>query len=264
MNSPKPTHKSRTRWLLFILIFSLILGALLYWKFTKQTITTAAKQGTIIESVYGVGTVTARQIFQARTGVPLALKKITVSEGDRVKQGQLLATFDDGAIMKAPFDGTVTAIYYRTGELVQPQSPVLTVLNTKDIYLEVSLEQQAALRVRIDQSAIATFESIRNERFIGKVAAIFPKENQFIVRIEFEKLPENLLPAMTADVAIEIAKKNSVVLVPFAAVQSGRVTLIRDGKKLRQEVTLGAIDGDWAEVVKGDVKPDDLIVTKKQ
>lgn len=262
MNPPTHFYKSRLFWSLGVL--ALIIGALIYWKFSNQTITTAAKQGTIIESVYGVGTVTARQIFQARTGVPLALKKITVTEGDFVKQGQLLVTFDDGALMKAPFDGTVTAVYYRTGELVQPQSAVLTVMNTKDIYLEVSLEQQAALRVRVNQNAIATFESIRNERFIGKVAAIFPKENQFIVRIEFEKLPENLLPAMTADVAIEIAKKTNVVLIPLAALKSSRVTVIRGGKKLRQEVTIGAIDGDWAEVVKGEIKPDDLIVTKKQ
>lgn len=220
------------------------------------------KKGRVVEGIYGLGTVNADQVYTAKTGVSLQLQELPVKEGDQVKAGELLARFDESAL-RAPFDGTVTQIAFKPGEIVSPQAPVLTLTNLNKLYLEVNLEQQSVLKVGPGKGVAISFESLRGEKYRGVVKYIYPREAQFIVRIELETWPEGVLPGMTADVAIESLAKEDALLIPVHAVDDGKVVVLRDGHRKKTDVTLGAVSGDWAEVVAGDIRASDELVLSR-
>ncbi len=222
-----------------------------------------AKKGRLVEAIYGLGTVSAEQVFTAKTGVSLQLQQLPVKEGDRVKTGQMLARFEESTLY-APFDGTVTQIGFKPGEIVSPQSPVLTITNLDRLYLEVSLEQQSVIRVEPGKDVAISFESMRDKRFQGVVKNVFPREQQFIVRIELDQWPQGVLPGMTADIAIQAKAKEDALLIPVKAVEEGKVEFVRDGETKRANVTLGLISGEWAEVVAGDILPGDELFLQGQ
>jgi multidrug efflux pump subunit AcrA (membrane-fusion protein) len=64
---------------------------------------------------------------------------------------------------------------------------------------------------------------------------------------------------MTADVLIEVGKRPNVIQIPVSALRNGRVKVIRDSNDLEVGVSLGAIEGGWAEVTAGDVREGDRV-----
>jgi hypothetical protein len=125
------------------------------------------------------------------------------------------------------------------------------------------LEQQSILRIKKDQDVFISFESLRNEKYQGQVYSIYPRDNQFIVRIELKNWPTGVLPGMTADVAILVGKKNNVLLLPLRSIVAGQVIRIRNGKKEKIPIKLGVIDGEWGEVTSENILSDDELLTRK-
>ncbi len=230
----------------------------------KNRVMAHPKKGPIAEAIYGLGTITAHKSYTLKIGVASAVNKLYVYEGMHVNKNDPLLSFQEspGLLHKAPFAGVISKLNFKEQETVFPQAPILNLLDLKDRYISVSVEQAAAMRVKPGQNAFISFESIVNERFSGQVVSVYPQESQFLVHIASEDLPDAILPGMTADIAIEVGKKNDVLLIPFIALNKGKVMLLRRGKKITVDPKLGIIDGEWAEVVGGDIKVDDeLMIT---
>jgi multidrug efflux pump subunit AcrA (membrane-fusion protein) len=136
-------------------------------------------------------------------------------------------------------------------------------IDVRDRYVSVTLEQEAALRVRKGQRVRLSFESLRGIRLNGTLRTIFPRQGQFIINIDVPELPPEVLPGMTADVAIEVDGKENALLVPLASVHNGWITLIREGKRMKVEVEIGSVDGEWAEITSDNVLESDEVVRDK-
>lgn len=229
----------------------------------RSSNTVAARYGDLIEAVYGLGTVTAAQTYQLKIGVIETMREVYVKEGDQVRKGAPLVRLDL-AVFRAPFPGTVTSLPFKPGENVYPQLPIVTLVNLRDRYISVSLEQEGALRVRSGQTARLSIETIRGRTFTGQVRTLFPSESQFIVHIDVPDLPPEVIPGMTGDVAIEVARRQNVLLIPVQAVQSGRVLVKKRTAPKKVQVQIGAIDGRWAEVIDGDIKAGDKVLVPKR
>lgn len=222
------------------------------------------KVGPMVEAVYGIGTVTARHDFELKLGVTDTLMKLYVQEGDSVAQGRPLVAFSDGRLVHAPFAGVVTSVTYKEGETVFPQIPVLTLTDPKDPYVVVSLEQSGALRVKSGQPAVLSFEDLREQKLNGTVTSIYPKDGQFFADIEVQGMPPEVLVGMTADVAIQVAQKEGVLQVPLVALHQGGVRVLRNGLPKTVPIKVGAVDGTWAEVLSGDIHPDDTLLVPEK
>lgn len=226
----------------------------------NDRVTEPLQRGAIIESVYGIGTVTATKRFDLKWGVTSVIRRLHVKEGDTVKRGQRLVELE-GANFSAPFDGTVTSLPFKVGETVFAQTTILTLVDLRDRYMVVSLEQRGALRVRVGQTARISFDSMRGETYDGVVESVYSHENNFLVRIDVSALPPQILPGMTADVAIAIAERRDVLLAPAIAIDEGKVYVKRDSGRVHAvDVTLGVVDGTMAEIVGGDVREGDRLV----
>jgi macrolide-specific efflux system membrane fusion protein len=218
------------------------------------------KMGKMVESVYGIGTVTARHTYQLKLGVMDTLRKLFIDEGATVKKGDSLVSFVDNSLSRAPFDGVITSLPYKAGETIFPQMAVLTLTDLKNPYVVVSLEQSGAIPVRAKQKALLSFESLRGQKLDGSVSTIYPKDGEFYVNIEVPNLPEGILVGMTCDVAIQVAAKDNVLQIPMVAIDKGYVTLLKNGIPKKVPVKLGALDGTWAEVLDNSVQSTDTLL----
>ncbi|MGE4169561.1 MAG: efflux RND transporter periplasmic adaptor subunit [Candidatus Margulisiibacteriota bacterium] len=246
-----------------LLVGLCLVGGIIGWtqfKKTTQVHTIALKKGSITEAVYGIGTVVSDQTFEAKVGITSALAKVFVKEGDFIQKGKPLLKLDGGAVLKAPFSGTVTKLSYKEGETVFAQNPILTLTNLKSRYLRVALEQQGMVHVRPGQPVRIQFESLPKTVFKGKVTHLFSSEGQFLVHIQVQDLPQSILPDMTADVGIEIKHHTNVLLVPISAIQNGAVLRLYKGKKETIPVTLGVVDSEQAAVQSDQLHEGDQII----
>lgn len=248
--------------ILLLLVIAAVALALFARRGDSVELSEPIRRGPVIESVYGIGTVTATRSFQLKTAVPSTVRTIYVQEGDRVQRGQRLVDLDGVGSFRAPFAGTITSLPLKVGETVFAQSVVLELVDLLDRYLVVSLEQRGAVRVRRGQTAQISFEAMRGEVFTGVVESVYSRQNDFLVRIDVSKLPPQVLPGMTADVAIGIAERADVLLVPVAAIDAGKIRVKRGAKTEEVAVTTGVIDGAMAEIVSGDVREGDRVVIR--
>lgn len=254
--------KRRTIYLvIFFFIVLLGLGFVLFRNNNQQSI--RPERGAITEAVYGLGKVKSHKRFDVIVGVLSTVTKLYVDEGTSVDAKAPLILFEGNNIVRAPFKGTVTKIRFRDGEVALPQAPVLRMEDLKDLYIELSLEQEAAIKIRPGQVAKVSFEAMRHQQVTGKVISIFSRDDEFISVIEVPDLSDNVLPGMTADVSIETGHINDAILIPVTAVADGMVTVRRNGRWKKEKVDLGHVDGMRIEVLKG-LKPEDEIRVERR
>jgi macrolide-specific efflux system membrane fusion protein len=259
---------SRHKLVSFLLIF-IITGGFIFWRYSQKQsqgiLTAPLEQGSIIESVYGIGTVMANRIFRITPGVSYSVANLYVSEGDKVKKGARLVGSDTNNF-RAPFDGTITSLPVKVGDNVFPGTPILTLVDLNDRYLLVSLEQQGALRVEPGQKTKISFDTIREKNYEGVVKAVYSNDNNFLARIDIGSLPPQILPGMTADVAIEIQEHKNVLLVPVAALGQGDSVWIKNKNSLPKKVSIktGIIDKAWAEMIQGPLQSGDRLLIKEK
>lgn len=248
--------------LIGILIFIAIGTSFFFRKGKYQT--ESPHRGSIIEAIYGLGKVRTNNRYEVKIGVIGTVRKLYVKEGQSVRSGEPLIEIENISIFKTPMNGVVTLVQNYVGETVMPQIPILRVEDLKNRFIEVSLEQEGALRVRPNQKAKVIFESLRSQSMDGEVTALFPRNDEFIAHIAVNNLPENILPGMTADVSIEIGKIQNALLIPVSAINNGLVTVQKDKKAQKVKVEIGHVDGIWAEVKNGLHENDEIILPIKK
>jgi multidrug efflux pump subunit AcrA (membrane-fusion protein) len=191
-----------------------------------------------------------------------SVAKLFVEEGQEVKKGELLIKFVDSAAFRAPFNGTITEVNHKDFETIIPNTVVLSMMDLKNKYIEVPLEQEGALKVEKGQSVVIIFESLKNRKFKGQVVSLYPKQNEILAHINVEKLPRNILPGMTADLSIEVSRRKNVMLIPVNALANGQVVIKRGKKKQKISIETGNVNGKYIEITKGDIREKDLIQVK--
>ncbi|MDH5183445.1 MAG: efflux RND transporter periplasmic adaptor subunit [Gammaproteobacteria bacterium] len=255
--------KHHRLWIGITLVVSVLFSISLYSVTRTNVEYITPRYGEIIESIYGLGKVKTHNFHDIKLGIMSTVQELYVREGDQVKKGDKLLRLEGNTLFYAPFSGTVTLIAYRELQPVFPQQTILRLEDLSNKYIEVSLEQQGALRVEKSQTVRVIFESVRGEILRGKVDSIFPRNEEFLVHVNVDNLATQILPGMTADVAIEVGRKDKALLVPLSAISSGQVRILRDKKRKVIALKIGVIDGNWAEVVDGDIEEDDLIIVQK-
>ncbi|MBL4818190.1 MAG: secretion protein HlyD, partial [Deltaproteobacteria bacterium] len=135
--------------------------------------------------------------------------------------------------------------------------PILTLTDMENRYLKVSLEQTGALKVKHGLKARINFEGLRNQTFNGEVVSVYSNKDRLLLRIQFDSLPTNILPGMSADVAVVIGEIQDVLLIPVSAISVGEVTL-KSGKKI--QIQIGVADGAMAQLTSSNLKEGDEVI----
>jgi len=222
------------------------------------------KRGTAVDAVYGIGTVTATHSYSVKPGLTGHITKLFVKEGDSVEKGQKIVEIDF-ITFTAPFKGVINYLPYKVGENVFATLPVAVETDLQDRYMLVSLEQQAILKVKAGQKVKLSFDTLRKVSFQGEVMATYSYNGNFIARVSCPDLPPEILPDMTADVAIIINEIPNALLIPAAAFEDGWVWVRRE-RSLPEKVPIkiGVVDQAKIQVLSGDLKEGDQVMIRRQ
>lgn len=225
---------------------------------SKET-TQKAISAPVIESIYALGTVKSDKSANIRLGMSSVISKFYVKEGDEVTAGSPLLATDSGVIIRSPISGVVSAKNYNENEIVPSGQVVLSVTDNKNLYVKVSLDQESIISVKKGMKSIISFENYREAKIEGLVNAVYESGGEFVVKIIPQNMPDVILPEMTCDVAIIVREKPSAILIPFNAVQNGKVKVKRNGKVEIIPVKVRKTADGLAEVIDGSISQGDIV-----
>lgn len=218
------------------------------------------KNGPVTESVYAISTVKSEWNYSLRLGVISSVEKYFVKEGDEVKSGDKLLAIEGGTIFRSPQSGIVTEKPFGLKETIVPQSPIIKIVDLKNLYLEASIEQMGALKISKGMNVIISFDDFRKQSFKGIVRSVLPRDQDFLIQVTSKELPKNILPGMSADLSIEIATKENAMTIPTKAISNGYIIIKRNGKPTKEKIEIGISDSEYAEILSPQLNINDEII----
>lgn len=255
-------NQMKKYYFLFLLVIPIAL--IFFFKNSSQEIV-HPRVGKITESVYAISTVKSEWYYSLRLGVISTVEQYYAKEGELVKKGdKILKIEENGTIFRTPHDGIVTYRPFGIKETISPQTPIVKIVDLKNLYLEASVEQQGALKVLRGMNVVISFEDFRQKIFHGVVRAVLPRDEDFLIQVDASELPPNILPGMSADLSIEIGKKENAVLIPTKAISNGFIVLLKNKKKEKIKVDIGISDSESAEIISPVLTESDSILLPKK
>jgi HlyD family secretion protein len=187
----------------------------------------------------------------------------------------------------SPVDGTVVSRNVTMGQTVAAsfQTPTLFLIASDLAKMEVdtNVSESDIGGIKLRDKATFTVDAFPKRTFQGTVSQIrrSPQTVQNVVTYDVVVSVDNsdlaLLPGMTADSRIIVDQRNNVIRVPNQALryvpsallgtdQPGqtRVWLLRNERPVSVSVVSGLEDDNFTEILSGDMKPGDRVITAEQ
>ncbi|MDD5489997.1 MAG: efflux RND transporter periplasmic adaptor subunit, partial [Candidatus Moranbacteria bacterium] len=211
-------------------------------------------------------------------------RQIEASEAEvAVQEAQLEAAFENAkaagaqipkTAVAAPFDGIISKQDVKTGEVVQADAPIITLISPDSFKIEAFASEIDVNKIRIGDSAQITLDDQPGKNFAAKIVAIDPAEStvnnvsNYKITLNFSENVENLRSGVGANVSVVSKNKGGVLVVPKDAIfeESGKkyVYASKNGLRVKAKVQTG-INGsnNTIEIVSGLVEGDKLFVPGK-
>ena len=148
------------------------------------------------------------------------------------------------SVIRSPVDGVVISRAVDMGQTVAAsfQTPTLFTIaqDLTKMQIEVSVDEADISRVQVGQKASFTVDAYPEQQFNGKVVQVrsAPVITQnvvtYVVVVNVDNAELKLKPGMTANVAIEVGRKDDVIVLPPAALRFKPKIKSDDGKEARQ------------------------------
>lgn len=180
---------------------------------------------------------------------------------EKVENGEISSV----VTIYAPINGSISRVYVSTGAFVSPADPIMEIINTDHIHLELKVFEKDVLKLKEDQKVTFKVPEYSEETFEGEVhligksidenrtiqvhAHLKNEENHnFIVGMFVEAnivTEETVVDALPEDAIIEAENKNYVLLL-----ESGTNDVFRFFKK---EMALGETYNGFKELTEKDI-----------
>lgn len=171
---------------------------------------------------------------------------------------QAKRAMDDAKII-APFDGVVADVKTFVGQTATSGTTAITLVNTKDLEILVQLSEVDVAQVKPGQEVQLTFDALSGASYPGKVVAVSPlgTSSQGVVNYNVNVALPNpdpaILPGMTAQASIIIAKRSNALIAPSRSVrnQGNRrlLTLLFEGREVPLLVQTGLTNETGTEIL---------------
>lgn len=157
-------------------------------------------------------------------------------------------------IITAPFEGQISVLDVKVGEVAtvdKVAARVVVVGNNIYFIVEARVPESDVAKVLIDMRAKVTFDAFSPDEVfdaevieIDRTSTIVQDVVFYVVKFRLAKTDDRLKDGMTANLDIETAKRENVLVVPFR-------TLVRESGKTYAEVKRGDEKFEKAEVTIG-------------
>jgi len=176
----------------------------------------------------------------------------------------------ENAAVRSPIAGTVTHRYTERGQQVGAQSPVFSVADLDRLEAQVQVPERDAHRIVVGQVARILTQEGGPAAGEGRVERVRPVVDaasgtvQVTVTVADAGALERLRPGQFVNVDIVVETLPDRITLPRTAVlvdgSVPRVFVVRDGRAVEREVTLGHSRGDRVEIMTGLVPGDTVVV----
>jgi len=173
-------------------------------------------------------------------------------------------------IIRAPFSGFVSNRAVAVGEFVTSSTPIITLLRTNPLKLQMQLPEAEVPGITIGMGVSLEVEAFKDRKFAGTVTAVNPAVDPVSRAATIEASVENsgnlLRSGMFATARIAKQGGKVGIFVPRSAVfndqttQSYRVFVIQEGVAKLRVVQLGTEEGDSIQIING-INPDEMVAT---
>jgi multidrug efflux pump subunit AcrA (membrane-fusion protein) len=175
------------------------------------------------------------------------------------------------ATLHAPYPGVVAATAGNVGEQVGAGTAVVTLVDTRQVRVDVVVDETDVAKIQVNQPATLTFEALTGQRLNGRVAVIAPTGTvqqgvvNYQVQIQVDPAQARAIrPGMTSTASIVVASREDVVVVPNRAIRTqGRNRTVEvldaEGKTSTRPVQVGMAGEQITEILEG-LQPGDKVV----
>ncbi len=250
------------------------------------------RKGTLLKTVTIYGKLKPKRITRLGSQFAGRITDLSLSEGDRVKKGQIVATIrspkaealtggstasTSGESLRnevlpipiyAPFDGIVSRKFGYTGDVVSAGEPILEIQDDSAFFLWGDLPAAYLPLARIGQEVTITFPDLPGKSFTSKIEAInstVDRQTQTAQIRASLPSPRHLLKSdLFARIEIRLKSLSDVLLVPRNALLSrptgSFVFIVKKGKAHLREVQPGMGDSDSFVIRSGLAAGDSVVV----
>ena len=161
--------------------------------------------------------------------------------------------------IKAPFQGFVAERRVSLGQYLQPQTPVMRIVQLHPLKVTAEVPEKFAPWMQTGREVSVRVDAFPTETFKGQIVRIAPSVNlqsrAFAIEGEVPNADGRLKPGTFARLQITTDHVDRAITIPAAAVQSrygtNRVFVVQNGAIQGREVVLGDRLGDRVEVSSG-------------
>jgi HlyD family secretion protein len=213
------------------------------------------------------------KLTAASTSTDQQIQQAAVSQAEQsLKQAEIAL---ENATLRAPFAGIVAQVNVVPGSVATVASaasaagPAIRLINRNPLHVDLRLSENDVAKVQLAQPVRVSIPSLGAWSTDGRVNFVAPAAENvsgvvtYVTRVSFPDNDPQVKVGMTADLTIEIARKDNVLLVPNTALLpkgTGRAAQIPDpsapstaGRPAVREVDVqvGLSDGTYTEVLSG-------------
>ena len=213
------------------------------------------------EQLYLSGNMPESELIKNRRGVQ------QIEQGyelEKVNNAQLLEGFKNTLRVKnrqlekmtivAPFDGVVSMVYARPGDLIGSNSSIATLISTSRT-VEAKISEENFADLRVGQTASVRFLPYGAWLYDATLVKILPTADpstqRYVVHLEVDIEPEKLVPGITGELTVVVGQRESDTNIPRRALFGNYVYVVTDGQVYLREVQTGYVTMTAVEVLKG-------------
>jgi len=173
------------------------------------------------------------------------------------------------AVVRAPFDGAVTARLISPGQYTKENTPILTLVKTSPLRLRADIPESVAMGARTGTTVSFTTDAAPGVTFHAVVREMNPsldaRSRSLAVEARLMENDARLKPGMFVQVRLVTATDASVVAVPKDALYNvaglTKIFVIREGKAVEIRLIPGQEVGGWVEVPEGLIRAGESVAT---
>lgn len=270
-NTANQKKKRKKRWqkLLVWLVLLALMGAAGYFILWPQlqagaTITYdtyTARTGTISNALSFSGSVSVKNSETLTADSAAIVRKIYVSERQKVSRDDKLMRLSDGTTLKAGFDGEVNEISVEEGDSVSMNSSLIQIVDFEHMTISMRVDEYSISDLEVGQDCTVTITAL-GEAFDSQIAQInrIPTGGgstaYYTVTVELS-VTEKVLPGMQATVSIPMEEAVDAVILnkdalTFARDNSAYVLMQKaDGAMEQVSVEVGVDNDNYVAITSG-------------
>jgi HlyD family secretion protein len=179
----------------------------------------------------------------------------------------------DNASLYAPSDGTVSAVNYNPGDSAGTSTAV-SVVDLSKVQVQVSIAEVDVARIKVGETAQVTMDALPDKTYTGQVIAVGPVGTvtsgvvNYAVTVALTNADAAVKPGLTANLAVEVDRRDNVLVVPTRAIRTQGsqkiATVLQNGKSVEMVVNTGLSNDTMVEITSGLNEGDHVVVNQTQ